>query len=65
MELQDHGIAQQQIVNQQLIRMNQETGIDLVCTNDVHYTYADDAAPHDILVYSDREKGRRRRPYAL
>ena len=50
MELQDHGIAQQQIVNQQLIRMNQETGIDLVCTNDVHYTYADDAAPHDILL---------------
>ena len=50
LELQDHGIAQQQIVNQQLIRMNQETGIDLVCTNDVHYTYADDAAPHDILL---------------
>ena len=49
LELQDHGIAQQ-IVNQQLIRMNQETGIDLVCTNDVHYTYADDAAPHDILL---------------
>jgi len=50
LELQDHGITQQQIVNQQLIRMNQETGIDLVCTNDVHYTYADDAAPHDILL---------------
>ena len=50
LELQDHGIAQQQIVNQQLIRMNQETGIGLVCTNDVHYTYADDAAPHDILL---------------
>ena len=50
LELQDHGIAQQQMVNQQLIRMNQETGIGLVCTNDVHYTYVDDAAPHDILL---------------
>ncbi|MDO4444737.1 MAG: DNA polymerase III subunit alpha [Bacillota bacterium] len=50
LELQDHGIPDQQMVNQQLIRMNQETGIDLVCTNDIHYTYADDAAPHDILL---------------
>ena len=38
LELQDHGIADQKIVNQQLIRMSQETGIGLVCTNDVHYT---------------------------
>ena len=38
LELQDHGISQQQTVNQQLLRMHQETGIDLVATNDVHYT---------------------------
>lgn len=50
LELQDHGIPQQQMVNQQLVRMNRETGIDLVCTNDVHYTYAEDEAPHDILL---------------
>lgn len=50
LELQDHGISQQQMVNQQLIRMNRETGIGLVCTNDVHYTYAEDAAAHDILL---------------
>ena len=50
LELQDHGIPQQQMVNQQLIRMNRETGIGLVCTNDVHYTYAEDAAAHDILL---------------
>lgn len=50
LELQDHGIPQQQMVNQQLIRMNRETGIGLVCTNDIHYTYAEDAAAHDILL---------------
>lgn len=50
LELQDHGISQQQIVNQQLMRMHRETGIDLVATNDVHYTTAEDADPHDILL---------------
>ena len=50
LELQDHGITEQGIVNQQLLRMSQETGIELVCTNDVHYTYADDEKPHDILL---------------
>ena len=50
LEMQDHGIPLQQVVNQQLMRMHQETGIDLVCTNDVHYTHEDDADPHDILL---------------
>ena len=50
LELQDHGIPEQGIVNQQLMRMHQETGIELVATNDVHYTYAEDAEPHDILL---------------
>ncbi len=50
LELQDHGIPDQQTVNQQLLRMHQETEIDLVATNDVHYTYAEDEAPHDILL---------------
>ena len=50
LELQDHGIAEQQIVNQQLIRLNQETGIPLVCTNDVHYTLDSDQDSHDILL---------------
>lgn len=50
LELQDHGIAQQQRVNQQLLRMSQETGIALVATNDVHYTYDTDAEAHDILL---------------
>ena len=50
LELQDHGIPQQQMVNQQLMRMHQETGIQLVATNDVHYTYETDADSHDILL---------------
>ena len=50
LELQDHGIPDQALVNQQLLKMSQETGIELVATNDVHYTYAEDAKPHDILL---------------
>ena len=50
LELQDHGIPEQQYVNPQLLRMSKETGIELVCTNDVHYTYAQDADAHDILL---------------
>lgn len=50
LELQDHGIPEQRLVNTQLLRMSKELGIDLVATNDVHYTYAQDEAPHDILL---------------
>ena len=50
LELQDHGIPEQKLVNQQLLRMSQETGIELVASNDVHYSNAEDAEPHDILL---------------
>ena len=50
LELQDHGMPEQRLVNQSLLRMSQETGIELVATNDVHYTYAEDEKPHDILL---------------
>ena len=50
LELQDHGMEEQKLVNQSLLRMSQETGIELVATNDIHYTYADDVKPHDILL---------------
>ncbi len=50
LELQDHGIAEQGIVNQQLLRLSQETKMELVATNDVHYTYASDEKAHDILL---------------
>ena len=50
LELQDHGIPEQHRVNQQLVRMSRETGIELVATNDIHYTYSTDAEAHDILL---------------
>ena len=50
LELQDHGIDDQKLVNQQLLRMSNELGIGLVCTNDVHYTYESDAEAHDVLL---------------
>ena len=50
LELQDHGINEQQIVNQGLMRMSQETGIELVATNDIHYVRESDAEAHDILL---------------
>ena len=50
LELQDHGIPAQQMVNSALLNMSKELGIPLVATNDVHYTYAEDAQPHDILL---------------
>ena len=50
LELQDNGIPEQRQVNHELIRMSRETGIELVATNDVHYTYSSDAEAHDILL---------------
>ena len=50
LELQDHGISEQQTANQGLLRLAKETGIELVATNDCHYTYAEDEKPHDILL---------------
>ncbi len=50
LEMQDHGIPEQQVVNQQLMRLSNETGIPLVVTNDCHYTNAEDADSHDVLL---------------
>ncbi len=56
LELQDHGIADQQMVNQGIFRMSQETGLGLVATNDVHYITAEDAEAHDILLCIQTKK---------
>ncbi len=56
LELQDHGIPEQKTVNTMLMRMHEETGIDLVCTNDSHYIYAEDAEAHDILLCIQTQK---------
>lgn len=50
LELQDHGIPEQRLVNMELLKMSKELDIPLVATNDVHYTYAKDAEAHDILL---------------
>ena len=50
LELQDHGIPEQKMVNSQLLRMSEDLDIPLICTNDIHYTYEKDAEAHDILL---------------
>ncbi len=50
LELQDHGIPSQRLVNTELLKMSKELDIPLVATNDVHYTYEKDADSHDILL---------------
>lgn len=50
LELQDHGISEQAKVNTALLKMSKETGIGLVATNDIHYTFKEDAEAHDILL---------------
>jgi len=50
LEMQDHGISMQKMVNQGLMRMSRELSMDLVATNDVHYILEEDAVPHDILL---------------
>lgn len=50
LEVQDHGIQEQVLVNQEIVRLAKETGIPLVATNDVHYVERDDSRAHDILL---------------
>ncbi len=56
LELQDHGIPEQKIVNQGLLRMHEETGLELVATNDIHYVLAEDQKAHDILLCIQTQK---------
>lgn len=56
LEIQDHGIPEQKTVNQGMLRLNRETGIPLVATNDIHYTLASDEEPHDILLCIQTQK---------
>ena len=50
LELQDHGIDEQQPVNQGIHRIARETGLPLVVTNDAHYLRKEDAAMQDVLL---------------
>ncbi|MGO9456835.1 MAG: DNA polymerase III subunit alpha [Acidimicrobiales bacterium] len=49
-ELQDHGIADQQRTNPQLVAMAKRLGAPLLATNDSHYTHREDAVAHDALL---------------
>jgi DNA polymerase-3 subunit alpha len=50
LELQDHGIPSQQLVNQGLRELARELGLPIVATNDVHYERRADASAHDVLL---------------
>jgi DNA polymerase-3 subunit alpha len=50
LELQDHGIPEQRLVNTELLTISRTYKIPLICTNDCHYTYAEDTDAHDVLL---------------
>lgn len=50
LELQDHNIREQKIVNPQILKISKETGIPVVATNDVHYTLKEDNKMHKVLL---------------
>jgi DNA polymerase-3 subunit alpha len=50
LELQDHGLVEQQKVNEGAVRLAKELGVGLVATNDCHYLLPDDHFAHDVLV---------------
>lgn len=50
LELQDHGLREQKLVNQHLVKLSEETNIPLIASNDVHYVKRDDADVHDALL---------------
>ena len=50
LELQDHGIPEQQPVNQGILRLARETGLPLVVSNDAHYLRREDAQMQDVLL---------------
>lgn len=56
LEVQDHGIAEQKIVNAELVRLSKELDIPLVATNDVHYLNRDDAEVQDVLMCIQMQK---------
>ena len=50
LELQDHGIREQKLINPQLIRLSRELDIPLVVTNDCHYITREDHEMHHVLL---------------
>ena len=50
LELQDHGLEEEQTVIAGILRLHRETDIPLVVTNDAHYLRREDAEMQDILM---------------
>ncbi|HEX2240985.1 MAG TPA: DNA polymerase III subunit alpha, partial [Actinomycetota bacterium] len=50
LELQDHGLREQQGLNDELVAIGKELGIQWVATNDSHYTHKEDAGAHEVLL---------------
>ncbi len=50
LELQSHGYADEDLVNQTLVGMSEKLDIPLVATNDIHYTRREDEKPHEVLL---------------
>ena len=50
LEIQNHNIPEQKIVNQYLAEMSKKFNIKMVATNDVHYLYKEDAEMQDVLM---------------
>ena len=49
-EIMDHGIEIERRVKDDLLKLAKELGLPLLATNDLHYTYADDARHHEALL---------------
>jgi len=49
-EIQDHGIPEQRKIIPGLLKLGEEFGLKVICTNDVHYVNHEDAGPHDSLL---------------
>jgi DNA polymerase III subunit alpha len=50
LEVQDHGIPDEQIVREGMFRLSRELGLPVVATNDAHYLLREDAEAHDVLL---------------
>mgnify|MGYP001589753343 CR=1 FL=1 len=50
LEVQEHGIAEEKLVQEGVFRLATELGIGVVATNDAHYLRREDAAAHDVLL---------------
>ena len=50
LEIQNHGLPDEEIVREKLALLSRETGLPLVATNDVHYLRKEDADAHDALL---------------